>query len=60
MRNSCLVCTALFVSLWTVPLVCAQTLPPEVARHGYADIIAYNGKVVIMDHKGLTENPGNR
>lgn len=61
MRNSwkLISCTALFVSLWAAPLASAQSaLPPEVARHGYADIIAYNGKVVSMDDKGLNQNPG--
>ncbi len=60
MRNLWIASMALFLSPWAAPLVRAQSaLPPEVARHGYADIIAYNGKVVSMDDTGLNENPGN-
>jgi len=40
-------------------LLRAQTvLPPEVADHGYADLIVVNGKVVSMDDAGVNENPG--
>jgi len=62
MRNpwSLMGCAALLVSLGAAPLASAQSaLPPEVAQYGYADIIAYNGKVVSMDDTGLNENPGS-
>ena len=36
-----------------------NALPPEVAEHGYADMIVLNGKVVSMDDAGLNESPGN-
>ncbi len=50
----------LLVTLAGTALLTAQAqLPPEVARHGYADIIVYNGKVVSMDDAGYNENPGN-
>ena len=61
MRNSwrLISCAALLVSLWAAPMASAQSaLPPEVAQHGYADIVAYNGKIVSMDDTGLNENPG--
>ena len=34
-------------------------LPPEVARHGYADMIVVNGKVITVDDGGLNQNPGS-
>jgi predicted amidohydrolase YtcJ len=36
----------------------AQTLPPEVAQHGYADLVVVNGKIVSMDDRGYNANPG--
>lgn len=57
--------------LWTVsllfgflfsssPSASAQgSLPPEVAKHGYADMVIFNGKIVSMDDAGANENPGN-
>ena len=50
------------VALLVIGLPCqllAQTaLPPEVADHGYADMIVLNGKVVSMDDAGLNESTG--
>ncbi len=40
-------------------LLAQNALPPEVAEHGYADMIVLNGKVVSMDDGGLNESPGN-
>ena len=37
----------------------AQQLPPEVARHGYADTLFVNGKVVSMDDASTSTNVGN-
>jgi len=37
----------------------AQTLPPEVAKQGYADSIVINAKVVSMDDWGYNNNPGH-
>ena len=34
------------------------SLPAEVARFGYADMILINGKVVSMDDRGINDNPG--
>ncbi len=55
-QTFCLVALTLaFLSLPTLP---AQTLPPEVARHGYADSIVINGKIVSMDDHAYNANPG--
>ena len=40
------------------PSLRAQTLPPEVARQGYADTILVNGKIVSMDDQAYNANPG--
>ncbi|HWP85024.1 MAG TPA: amidohydrolase family protein [Terriglobia bacterium] len=45
--------------LWPLLLAAQSTVPPEVAEHGYADLIVVNGKVVSMDDPGVNENPGN-
>ncbi len=57
--------------LWIAPLLVAAfislspaaraqgSLPPEVAKHGYADMVIFNGKIVSMDDAGTNENPGN-
>jgi predicted amidohydrolase YtcJ len=37
----------------------AQSLPSEVAKQGYADVIAINGHIISVDDGGLNENPGN-
>lgn len=43
-----------------VPILRAQTsLPPEVARHGYADTIVVNTKLISVDDPGWNTNPGN-
>src|SRR3972149_2577364 len=42
-----------------VPVFAQTGLPPEVAKQGYADVIAINGKIVSMDDGGLNQNPGN-
>ncbi len=49
---------ALAMVLWGSPMLRAQTLPPEVAQHGYADSIVVNGKIVSMDDQGNNANPG--
>ena len=42
-----------------LPLLRAQTLPPEVAQNGYADTIVYNGKIISVDDAGYNNNPGH-
>ena len=37
----------------------SQSLPPEVAKSGYADSIVINAKVVSMDDWGYNNNPGH-
>ena len=53
--------TTLWVLILLPSYAGAQTppLPPEVARHGYADLIVVNGKMVSMDDRGLNTNVGN-
>ena len=53
------VIVAAFLMLSPLMIWGQSQLPPEVARHGYADAIVINGKVVSMDDAGLNENPGN-
>src|SRR3970040_1669813 len=44
----------------SAPILRAQTpLPPEVAKHGYADTIVVNTKVISVDDAGLNNNPGH-
>lgn len=43
----------IFPALWG-----QQSLPPEVEDHGYADLIAINGKIVSMDDPGLNTSIG--
>ncbi|MBI4443077.1 MAG: amidohydrolase family protein [Acidobacteria bacterium] len=58
MRRS-VIYTAVLIAAWAVTLVRAQNgLPPEVAEHGYADLVVVNGKIVSMDDAGLNTNPG--
>lgn len=40
-------------------IVSAQTLPPEVAQNGYADMIIVNAKVISVDDGGYSNNPGH-
>jgi predicted amidohydrolase YtcJ len=42
----------------TVTVLSAQQVPPEVAKHGYADTVVVNGKIVSMDDQGYNANPG--
>ena len=35
------------------------TLPPEVAKQGYADTIVINGKIISVDDGGRNNNPGH-
>jgi len=60
MRKSILVVIAVVAFLLRFDLMlCAQTpLPPEVARHGYADTIVINAKIISVDDAGLNNNPG--
>jgi predicted amidohydrolase YtcJ len=51
--------TVLALACVSVPLLKAQTLPPEVAENGYADMIVVNGKIVSMDDQGYNANPGH-
>jgi predicted amidohydrolase YtcJ len=44
---------------WSHPAGAQGTLPPEVAKHGYADMVVFNGKIVSMDDIGYNQNPGN-
>ncbi len=52
-----------FIVITTVALMAvrseAQSLPPEVARHGYADMIVVNGQIISVDDGGLNQSPGN-
>jgi predicted amidohydrolase YtcJ len=41
------------------PSSAQNALPPEVARHGYADMVVLNGKIVSMDDSSVSEDPGN-
>ena len=42
-----------------LPALDAQNaVPPEVAKHGYADTVVVNGKIVSMDDQGYNANPG--
>ena len=64
MRKTWIISLAVSVCVWISPLHLVQsaaqsTLPPEVARHGYADMIVVNGKVVSVDDAGLNMNPGH-
>ncbi|MBI4442992.1 MAG: amidohydrolase family protein [Acidobacteria bacterium] len=46
--------------LLATPSIRAQnSLPPEVARNGFADIIVVNSKIVSMDDAGVNTNPGS-
>ncbi|MBI4444166.1 MAG: amidohydrolase family protein [Acidobacteria bacterium] len=42
-----------------VQMPAQAVLPPEVARHGYADMVLLNGKIISMDDAGLNTNPGS-
>jgi hypothetical protein len=35
-----------------------NSIPPLVAKHGYADSIVVNGRIVSMDDQGYNTNPG--
>ena len=48
-----------FAALFSMNLRAQSALPPEVAQHGYADLIIVNGKIVSMDDTGRNTNPGN-
>ena len=51
---------AVSLVLLATPAIRAQnSLPPEVARHGFADIIVVNARIVSMDDAGVNTNPGN-
>ena len=50
--------TALLLVVGWVQLFAQSALPPEVAKQGYADIIAVNGKIISVDDGGLNQNPG--
>jgi predicted amidohydrolase YtcJ len=45
-------------SISDIPLH-AQSVPPEVARDGYAESIVINGKIVSVDDAGYNNNPGH-
>ncbi|MBI3933354.1 MAG: hypothetical protein HY316_01595, partial [Acidobacteria bacterium] len=57
-KGQCLCLAALALAFVSFAKVQAQTVPPEVAQHGYADSIVVNGKIVSMDDKGYNANPG--
>jgi predicted amidohydrolase YtcJ len=42
-----------------VRLSAQGSLPPEVARQGFADTIVINGKIISVDDAGRNTNPGN-
>ena len=44
---------------FNLPARAQGNLPPEVAKHGYADMVVFNGKIVSMDDVSSNENPGN-
>ncbi len=51
---------AILAALFALPgMLAAQTMPQEVADHGYADSIYVNGKVVTMDDHGYNANVGH-
>ncbi len=59
MRRGQVFClAALALAFLSFPGMQAQTVPPEVADHGYADSIVVNGKIVSMDDQGYNANPG--
>ncbi|MBI2817824.1 MAG: amidohydrolase family protein [Acidobacteria bacterium] len=49
---------ALAVLLAAPRIMSAQTLPPEVAQNGYADMIIVNAKIISVDDAGYNNNPG--
>ncbi|MBI4441763.1 MAG: amidohydrolase family protein [Acidobacteria bacterium] len=51
-----IVSLVVFFPLW---IQAQGALPPEVERHGYADLVVVNGKIVSMDDAGINTNPGN-
>ena len=51
------VCILALLVLLSSPMH-AQQIPPEVARHGYADTLLVNGKVVSMDDKSTSSSVG--
>jgi hypothetical protein len=54
-----LVGLSLSLSLFDSPSL-AQQVPTLVAKHGYADLVVTNGKVVSMDDRSITPNtPGH-
>jgi len=60
MRPTMRIRLVLIAMVALVPVVSkAQSLPPEVARHGYADMVVVNGRIISVDDGGLNQNPGN-
>lgn len=61
MRSNRLSMSLLYGLLFMIgPVLRAQqSLPPEVTKHGYMDLVLINGKIVSMDDRGLNTNVGN-
>ena len=64
MQKTWILSIAAMVSLWMSPLMlipseAQSALPPEVAKHGYADMIVVNGKLVSVDDAGYNGRPGS-
>src|ERR1043165_5149364 len=58
MRKLVLWGAALLLLPGSARLYAQASLPPEVAKQGYADEIAINGHIISVDDGGLNENPG--
>src|SRR5579885_2345904 len=49
----------LMIAFSAAQLLQAQSLPPEVAQHGYADSILINTKIISVDDPGYNTNVGH-
>ena len=59
MRKLALLGGALLLVSSSGRLLAQASLPPEVAKQGYADEIVVNAHIISVDDGGLNENPGN-
>ncbi len=47
-----------FAAMFAALSAAQGQIPPEVLEHGYADMVLLNGKIVTMDDRTTTTNPG--
>ena len=61
LKGSFLKSTVLLGVIWlsSMAMVQSQQLPELVSRHGYAETIFINGKIVSMDDTSISSDPGN-